>query len=761
MSRWRLAALCLACGLGIALGYLGFGLALDRSAREIVWTLRQSEASGNLQIVEIDARSIAKIDHWPWPRHHYAKIVENLHDAGAASISFDVDFSSGSSLLEDHAFAQAIRNANGTVTLATFAQQAGGGTKGWTETLPIPVLREHAALAAVSVLPDRDGYVRRMPAGVTTAGLPRPSLSAMAAGIGGAVGQDFPIDFAIDPATIPRHSFIDVQAGRFDPVTVRGKHVVIGATAVELGDRYAVPRFGVLPGVVIQALAGETLMRGMPREGGWQLPLLLMLAAGTLLLKAGTWMQLVVRSMIGLLALLVLAVLTDALWNWAFVLAPAVFSWSVLGIAVAAMRLLTSARFNRRHDTQTGLPNRLALEEALQTRPADGLLIAQITNFEKISAGLGGHSIGALVQRVHDRIATIVQDVTIYRLDDRILAWRVYRRDDLDRQAVTLRTFMMSPVEVSGKRVDVSLALGFAAENSHGAVAQIIDNAMLAAAHAMDGGGTLREHLAEDADAVERELSLLSELDDAVSRGEILLHYQPKLDLRTNQIVSVEALVRWEHPERGFLRPDLFIPLAEQNDRIGGLTLHVLYLALLDLRKWHANGQHLSCAVNVSAKLLMDKIFLAQLQSLVTESGMDPRWLTLEVTESAAMHDPESAVAALRSFRDMGIAISMDDYGTGQSTLSYLKQMPLSELKIDRSFVQFAHVNRGDGALVRSTVDLAHELGLKVVAEGVEDLECLSFLASIGCDLAQGYFISKPIRAEEITAMLLKGSAAA
>jgi EAL domain-containing protein (putative c-di-GMP-specific phosphodiesterase class I) len=284
---------------------------------------------------------------------------------------------------------------------------------------------------------------------------------------------------------------------------------------------------------------------------------------------------------------------------------------------------------------------------------------------------------------------------------------------------------------------------------------------MLAAARSIEDGVTLRKYHAADADAVDLELSLLSELDDAVAQGEILLHYQPKLDLRTNQIVSVEALVRWQHPVHGFLRPDLFIPLAEQNDRIGGLTLHVLYVALADLRAWHSAGQDITCAVNISAKLLMDRIFLAQLQSLIAESGVDPQWLTFEVTESAAMRDPESAAAALCSLRDMGIVISMDDYGTGQSTLSYLKQLPLSELKIDRSFVQFAHLNHGDGALVRSTVDLAHELGMKVVAEGVEDTECLSFLASIGCDLAQGYFISQPICAAQITAMLQERRAAA
>ena len=739
----------------------GKGTGLDRFVREVVWSFRQSEASGDLLLVEIDARSIAGISRWPWPRDHHAGVVEKLHQAGAASISFDVDFSSHSTALGDDAFAQAILKAGGMVTLATFVQEAGGGAKGWAESLPIPALRENAALAAVSVLPDKDGHVRRMPLGVVTASIPRPSLSAMIAGVGGAVENDFPIDFAIDPATIPRLSFMDIEAGHFNPEAVRGKHIVIGATAVELGDRYAVPRFGVIPGVVIQALSSETLMRGVPREAGWRLPLLVMLLAGIALLQTRSWRQLAVGWFSAPMAMFGVAILLDTAWNWTFLMAPTLACWLILGAAASGMRLLKTARKNRRHDAQTGLPNRLALEEALQTYAATGLMVAKIGNFEKISSGLGGQSMAALVQRVHDRIATVVHDCTIYRLDDRILAWRLSDRDDMDRQTATLRTFMLSPVEVAGKRVDVALGLGFAAELTDDAVHQVIDNAMLAAVRAIEDGSTWREYDAADANTVELELSLLGELDEAVKHGGIYVLYQPKLDLRSNTVVSVEALVRWQHPVRGFLRPDIFIPLAERNDRIDGLTMHVLSLALADLSHWHANGQTLTCAVNISAKLLTEPDFLNRLQALIADSGIDPQWLTLEVTESATVHDPDAAAAALRLFRDMGIAISMDDYGTGQSTLSYLKQLPLSELKIDRSFVQFAHLNRSDGALVRSTIDLAHELGLKVVAEGVEDAECLHFLASVGCDMAQGYLISKPVAAAEITTMLQKKKAAA
>lgn len=317
---------------------------------------------------------------------------------------------------------------------------------------------------------------------------------------------------------------------------------------------------------------------------------------------------------------------------------------------------------------------------------------------------------------------------------------------------------MLHPVEVRGRRVDVALVFGYAQGGAH-EPEQIVANSALAAARARAAGGTWHMHQVDDEEEITRELSLLSELDDAIAREQIEVFYQPKLDIASGRISSVEALVRWHHPIHGFMSPDLFIPLAEQNDRIAPLTLHVLKRAIVDRRVWQTAGYDVGAAVNVSAKLLDSKAFITDLRRLIRDDGVEPERLTFEVTESAAMRDPEAAAAALHSFKAMGVAISMDDYGTGQSTLSYLRQLPLDELKIDRSFVQQAHRNQADAVLVRSTVQLAHELGLKVVAEGVEEPECLAYLRSIGCDLAQGYLISRPEPAIDILHLLDRNTA--
>lgn len=761
LPRWRLLAVAVAACLGLVLGLGGGGTVVDQALRQAAWSLRQTPASGAVHIVEIDARSIAAIDRWPWPRRNYARLVDRLRAAGAASISFDVDFSSPSNPADDRAFAEALARADGRVALPTFVQEAGGGTAGWTEAQPIPMLRAHAAQASVSVLPDGDGQVRRMPAGVIVSGLPRPSLSAIVAGAAGSADQDFPIDFAIEPDTIPRHSFIDIRDGRFDPAAIRGRHVIVGATAAELGDRYAVPRHGVIPGVVIQALASETLLRGTPREAGWLLPLLVALAGGALVLRvrarslsAGLWLG-------GPPVVLAAATVLDQLWHWTFAAAPALLAWLCLGAAAAVMRLLADRQHQRQHDAQTGMPNRLALEAALQVRRPGGLVCARIIDLDKIAAGLGGPATGTLLQRIRDRIATVTADATLYRIGDHSLAWWCAQEEALDQQVAALRTFLMAPFDVSGRRIDVTLGLGYAPGLVLASAAQQIENATLAAAQAVADGSNWHVWQASDSHALELELSLLGELDDAIAAGDLLVHYQPKLDLRSNRIVSVEALVRWQHPTRGFLPPDLFVPLAERNDRIAGLTLQVMATALTDLKDWHALGHRLTTAVNISAKLLHDRSFVAQLQAMIRGCGLPAACLALEITESAAMLDPEAAATALRTFRDMGVAISIDDYGTGHSTLSYLRQLPLSEIKLDRSFVQHAHVRPADAALVRSTVNLAHELGLQVVAEGVEDRECLSFLVAIGCDLAQGYLISRPVPAPVLLGLLVADRAAA
>jgi EAL domain-containing protein (putative c-di-GMP-specific phosphodiesterase class I)/GGDEF domain-containing protein len=587
-----------------------------------------------------------------------------------------------------------------------------------------------------------------------TAGLPRPSLSAMLAGVNGSAYRDFPIDFAIDPASIPRHSFIDIRDGKFDPAAIAGKDVLIGATAIEMGDRYAVPNYGVIPGVVIQALAAETLRDGVPREGSWLLPWLFALNCAWLILHLRGRNALFAAVVAAPLVLFGVSVGATMLFRATFAITPGLAAVLRVSGSAYTMRFAAAARHRRSHDPATGLPNRVALRASPRPAAGSGVVAARFADYDKLASGLGDQATADLIRRVHDRIALVAEGGTVYRTEDRVLAWRCAEADDVEDRLATLRTLMLNPIEVAGRRVDVTLALGFAVEQANEPTERTLARAMLAADHALVHGESWHVHDAGEDEAIDRELSLLGELDEAIHKGEIEVVYQPKLCLKTRRVASVEALVRWNHPVRGRLGPDVFIPLAERNDRIGGLTLHVLEQTIRELRSWRALGHEITGAVNLSAKLLNAHAFLGELRRMVNHGDVPPHMLAFEVTESAAMTNAAEAAAALQSFQDMGIAISMDDYGTGQSTLSYLKQLPLDELKIDRSFVQFAHQNRSDAVLVQSTINLAHELGLKVVAEGVEDQECMDFLCSIGCDMIQGYLISKPVSSADLAALL-------
>ncbi len=749
------AGLALAIAVGAASGQFQ---AAENSLRLVGFEMWQKQASGQIHIVEMDAASVEAIQQWPWSRSHYATVVDQLNAAGVRSIGFDVDFSSSSNPAADQEFANALARADAPVILPTFAQSESFQSERKLDALPIRPLREHAQLASVSIAPDADGFIRRMPLGTITAETPRPSLSAFFAGKAGIAGENFPIDYAINAASIPRHSFINIERGEFDADALRGKDVLIGATAIEMGDRYAVPRYGVIPGVVVQALATETLYSGLPIAGSWQLPLLLSVIFAVIILAASTYALAALRMAGSVVIILTASQYSNSAFGIWFEVTPSL----MLALLAGALRALWIARegyaLAQRIDRETGLPNAIALQDHADQSEPTYIIAAMIGEFDTLKAVLGGPELPVLLQRVLDRLKLSSDASLVCRTDDRMLAWNSsLQLLEIEELLGSLRAIMLSPIEIGGRRVDVSLTFGVADATNDRAIV----NAAHAASSAHRAGEAWQLHAADRSQHLEQQVSLLGELDEGLRNGDVKVFYQPKLDLSTNQITCAEALVRWEHPEKGMLPPDTFIPLAEESGRIEDLTVFVIKRAIEDMQNWEAQGLSMSTAVNVSARLLSTRTFMERAERLIDSMKIAPSRLTFEVTESAALEDWDASITALNRLRDRGIPISMDDYGTGQSTLSYLKTLPLSELKIDRSFVQHAHLDAGDAMLVRSTVQLAHALGLKVVAEGIEDAECLEFLRTIECDYAQGYFIGRPMKAEQLTDVISKPSGAA
>jgi EAL domain-containing protein (putative c-di-GMP-specific phosphodiesterase class I) len=252
----------------------------------------------------------------------------------------------------------------------------------------------------------------------------------------------------------------------------------------------------------------------------------------------------------------------------------------------------------------------------------------------------------------------------------------------------------------------------------------------------------------ENDDHSPERLSLLGQLRRGIERGELFLQYQPKIDLKTREVVGVEALVRWQHPDRGMVPPNDFIPLAEHTGLIGPLTMSVLEMALAQVKAWADRGHLIPVAVNISARNLSDEKFADRVKGLLVEHAVTPSLLEVEVTESAVMLEPEKAARILNELHAIGVRIAIDDFGAGYTSLAQLKNLPISELKIDKSFILAMQSNADDAMIVKSMIDLGHSLNMKVVAEGIETAHAVNTLVDLQCDIGQGYHLCRPAVAE-------------
>ena len=419
------------------------------------------------------------------------------------------------------------------------------------------------------------------------------------------------------------------------------------------------------------------------------------------------------------------------------------------------------------HDALTGLANRAKFSTSVADAIAGsgpegelGVLLLDLDRFKEVNDTLGHHVGDLLLTQVAERLQRVLRDVdVIARLggDEFCVLLVESGIDECVAVAERAQESLEKPFHLAGLELFVGASIGLAMYPEHAdrpeQLLQRADVAMYAAKRASQNCVVYETGLDEHS---HQSLALAAELRSALDTRLLQVHYQPKSDVATGRTVGVEALVRWFHPERGFVPPDEFIPLAEHTGLINPLTEQVFDQVFAQLQLWHQAGQELNAAVNVSAGTILANDFVDGLRARIAAAGLPPQALTLEITESQVMADPERAAAVLQALRDIGVRISIDDFGTGYSSLSQLKRLPVDELKIDRSFVFGMTEDSDDAVIVRSTVELAHNLGLQVVAEGVEDLATWNELARLGCDLAQGYYLSRPLPPEDLTAWLLE-----
>ena len=411
------------------------------------------------------------------------------------------------------------------------------------------------------------------------------------------------------------------------------------------------------------------------------------------------------------------------------------------------------------HDALTGLPNRVLLhsrlQEAIQHVEAFALCILDLDGFKEINDTLGHDAGDVLLREVARRLSNGVRPGDLVaRLGGDEFALLLQNVDAAiaTRVAEQLSGLLAHGFELGGQRLDVRASIGIAVHPTDGQdPATLLRRADLAMYVAKRSHATSVVFAPEqDQDSTER-LTLLSELREAIETDQLVLYYQPKQDLSRGLVTGAEALVRWQRPDRGIIPPDRFIPLAEQTGLIGPLTDWVLRAAVQQAHIWQREHPEMRVAVNLSMRNLQDPDLARKI------AGLLQRWpaqLDVEITESALMADPERALATLLALSDVGLRIAIDDFGTGYSSLAYLKRLPVDVLKIDRSFVRDLHTNTNDQIIVRSTIDLAHNLGLRVVAEGVEDAIAADVLREFGCDEIQGYYLSRPVPPREFEGWL-------
>jgi EAL domain-containing protein (putative c-di-GMP-specific phosphodiesterase class I)/CHASE2 domain-containing sensor protein len=726
---------------GLIFGLLQLGEPLEDTLRSTRNTLHMHRASGDIVLVLIDDKSLREVGNWPWRRSQDAALVDRVAASGAKRIFLDINLSFPSTREDDTALAGALQRA-GRVTLFSRSQIGQQERARHIDGRPLPIFARHASLALATFFYNYQNAVWQLPWSGTIGGQKVPSFAAALANRDGPSDATFPIDYSIEVDSVPAYSALDVLNGRVSK-ELAGKQVLVGTGSEILNDNFFVPGYGRAFGVQVHALGAETLKSGTPVDLGWIGAFLFGIAAAALGATRKRGGQSLAVFAAAIAAVLAVPALLEARLIFADI-TPGLFVLLLVG------GVLTWRRFRVRGlvNPVSNLPNLNALR-ANKAGREQALIAARILNYEEIVANLPANGERQLIEQIISRLTVGAPRRVLYQGDGGIFAWFEEPKAPFGNHLDALYSLFRNPARVGGLSLDLTIAFGVEVGSSR-SLPNRLASALVAAEEAAHDGLKWKYHDPDSLQDASWKLSMLSQLDSAIDRGEVWVAYQPKLDLRTRRIVGAEALARWTHPEKGPIAASEFIAAAEQHDRISKLTDFVLEKAVAAATSINKRGGDFGIAVNLSARLLTDKGFTLRVSALLARHKLAPEHLTLELTETAALADSGEGLEMIASLRNLGIHISIDDYGTGLSTLEYLKKIPANEIKIDQSFVKAMIDNRSDRLMVQSTIGLAHSLGRQVVAEGVEQSEILDALVEMGCDIAQGFAIGRPMSLESL-----------
>ncbi|WP_156169990.1 EAL domain-containing protein [Aurantiacibacter luteus] len=741
--RYQRTRHALAAGAIALVVYL---LTLMQPVDQLIWIAQsragQTAASGD--IVYVGSRQDLADPRYPERRRALAELVGRLDSAGAKAIYVDAAFDLPSTPEADAALNRALRAAPGRTFLVSKVVTALDGTEQLDRS--IHVVAQGVQEVGTKSRQNYLGYVWSQTFSVTDAGIRLPSTSASMAGVRGNSAAQFPISYNFDLSTIPALEFDELDSGNAtDLASLAGKTVIVGDFVQSGGAN--IPGQIAMPWSYVDIYAAETLMAGRTKLVYPLVSLAIVLVA----LLGATLLPRRRRT----LAYFGIVVAIPVALNIAAQLGVRVYGADALAMlaifALFRLRARWAAKFQL-VDAETGLPTLAALEndgEVAETVPA--IVVARIHRFEEVRRSLPRDLHAEYLLRITGRLKAATRDARIYLGQGHMMVWTLAEKDPalLREHLEGLRALFSSPLIVGDQQVDVGITFGVDISPSPN-VARRVASAVAVA----ETTNETYEPIAIADTASEEDLiwniSLQARIDAALASNEIYLAFQPKVLIQSGEIVGVEALVRWNDPERGQIPPDNFIRQCETAGRMSQLTRYVLEKGCLAGNAFDEAGLSIPVAVNISATLIHERQIVDMVAEVLDQTGFEPRHLTLEITETYRISNLDLAAGVLHELAALGCKISMDDFGVGAASLEALLRLPFDELKIDRAFISQMLVNTKAEAIVKSILAMGKTMRIVVIAEGVEDTGTLTKLRESGCIVAQGFGISRPVDFETI-----------
>jgi EAL domain-containing protein (putative c-di-GMP-specific phosphodiesterase class I)/CHASE2 domain-containing sensor protein len=736
----RMRILLAASAIATLCGAIELGEPLEdilKGARDVV---RSQPASGDIIVVGVDDRTATELGGVSFSRTIDAQLVDRLFAAGVKSVYFDRAYSDPTTVAADTAFATALAKHRGRVFLGAMTQVSGQNSGLLSTVLPTPQFRKAAQYKSLNGFRTPFALSAKLTFSDVFEGRPVSSVSTAMAQLPIQGSGFYRPDWSIRANTVPTYSFVDVAKGRIAKHLLAGKMVVVGPTAPRLNDYQQLVFQGWIPGAFFHVVGAETLRRGIPVNYGW-IPAILIVVGFSCAYLWGSARR--VRST-AVIAALILLILVPAFLDAALITVDVLPALLLFLIVAYRGLMLRRIEASQRTNPLTGLSNIHALRDGPVFREAT-LVAIKLRNQSEIAASFDESVGGRIIQEVCRRLTIGQTETEIYHSEDTLL-WMTSLSMGLElaHHIEGLHQLSKRSIALDGRDVDLSLAFGIDADFERPMTSRI-GSAMLCAEEASQANDIWKLYDPNRQDEAAWALSLMSRLDHAIDTHELWVAFQPKASAASGEIIGAEALVRWQHPTRGLISPDQFIPVAEEANRIDRLTEFVLDRAVQGAASIAASGQSFGIAVNLSTQMLLRPDLSEMIDATLARYHFPHAALTLEITETGQLISSPLKLAMMKKLSRRGIQVSIDDYGTGNATLEYLKLLPSNEVKIDRRFVCNIVNDQLDRILVESTIDVAHNLGRTVVAEGVESEEVRAALVSMGCDVIQGFLIGKPV----------------